>query len=291
MRRTIPIVVAAALALAWVAPAVASQSASVAALQVALRSKGLYGGPVDGISGPMTRSALRHFQRANGIRPTGKVGMPTRCKLGKLGTPLLGQRQLATGRVGWDVASLEFKLRGFGLPAKRVDGRFDAATAAALRRFQRARGLTPDGIAGAGTYRALARGATCRRTQATRPPRAFGRGLRRHRPSLPGCADRPRPRERPATDERARPGSTAAHPGPHRCDKARRRPQASPGVAGAHPRARRAAGGGIHRDRRAVRRAADPARECQRPRVDERDRAGPAAADSRSHDRDVDARR
>ena len=159
MRRTIPIVVAAALALAWVAPAVASQSASVAALQVALRSKGLYGGPVDGISGPMTRSALRHFQRANGIRPTGKVGMPTRCKLGKLGTPLLGQRQLATGRVGWDVASLEFKLRGFGLPAKRVDGRFDAATAAALRRFQRARGLTPDGIAGAGTYRALARGA------------------------------------------------------------------------------------------------------------------------------------
>ncbi len=83
--------------------------------------------------------------------------MATRCELGKLGTPLLGQRQLASGRVGWDVASLEFTLRSFGLPAKRVDGRFDAATAAALRRFQRSRGLTPDGVAGARTFRALAR--------------------------------------------------------------------------------------------------------------------------------------
>ncbi len=84
--------------------------------------------------------------------------MATRCKLGKLGAPLLGQRQLASGRVGWDVTSLEFRLRAFGLPAKRVDGRFDAATKAALARFQRARGLTPDGIAGAKTFRALVRG-------------------------------------------------------------------------------------------------------------------------------------
>ena len=64
----------------------------------------------------------------------------------------------ASGRVGWDVASLEFRLRRFGLPAAKLDGRFDAATAAALKRFQRARGLDPDGIAGGRTFRALARG-------------------------------------------------------------------------------------------------------------------------------------
>jgi LysM repeat protein len=158
VRKTIVIVVAAAAALAAAAPCAAAQSAKVAALQVALRSHGLYTGAVDGISGPMTRDALIRFQRRNGIRATGKVGMATRCKLGKLGSPLLGQRQLARGRVGWDVASLEFELRAFGLPTKRVDGRFDAATAAALRRFQRARGLTPDGVAGTKTFRALARG-------------------------------------------------------------------------------------------------------------------------------------
>ena len=160
VRRTVVIVVAMALALAWAAPALAAQSASVAALQVALRSRGFYDGAVDGVSGPMTRTALLRFQRTHGIRATGKVGMATRCKLGKLGTPLLGQRQLASGRVGWDVAALEFRLRAYGLPTKQVDGRFDAATTAALRRFQRARGLTADGIAGTKTFRALVRGAT-----------------------------------------------------------------------------------------------------------------------------------
>jgi LysM repeat protein len=93
--------------------------------------------------------------------------MATRCKLGKLGVPLLGQRQLASGRVGWDVTSLEFRLRPFGLPAKRVDGRFDATTRAALVRFQRARRLTPDGVAGAKTFRALVQGGSAARSART----------------------------------------------------------------------------------------------------------------------------
>ena len=156
MRRIVLIVVAAAVVLAFAGAAEAAQSAKVAALQVALRSKGLYGGAVDGISGPLTRKAVIRFQRRNGIRPTGKVGLATRCKLGRLGMPLLGQRQLSVGNVGWDVASLEFRLRTFGLAQRRIDGRFDAATAAALRRFQRSRGLTADGIAGTRTFRVLA---------------------------------------------------------------------------------------------------------------------------------------
>jgi soluble lytic murein transglycosylase-like protein len=169
VRRTVVIVLATAAALALAGPAVAAQSAKVAALQVALRSKGMYGGAVDGISGPNTRAALLAFQRKHGIRATGKVGHATRCKLGVLGTPLLGQRELRRGRVGWDVASLEFRLRRFGLSPKRVDGRFDAATAAALRRFQRARGLDPDGIAGLRTFRALTRAPAKATTPRPRP--------------------------------------------------------------------------------------------------------------------------
>jgi LysM repeat protein/peptidoglycan hydrolase-like protein with peptidoglycan-binding domain len=156
VRRTVVIVVAAAVALAFAGPAVAAPSAKIAALQVALRAHGLYTGAVDGIPGPRTHTALLTFQRSHEIRATGRVGMATRCRLGRLGTPLLGQRVLSRGRVGWDVTSLEFRLKPFGLPAKRVDGRFDASTAAALRRFQRAHGLRPDGIAGARTFRALA---------------------------------------------------------------------------------------------------------------------------------------
>ena len=156
MRRTVVIVVTAALGLAFAGHAAAAPSARIAALQVALRSHGLYAGAVDGVDGPLTRKALLTFQRNHRIRATGKAGMATRCKLGRLGTPLLGQRVLSRGRVGWDVTSLEFRLRRYGLAAKRVDGRFDVATAVALRRFQRAQGLRPDGIAGARTFRALA---------------------------------------------------------------------------------------------------------------------------------------
>lgn len=156
MRRSVVIVVTAALALALAGHAAAAPSARIAALQVALRSHGLYGGAVDGMNGPLTRSALLTFQRNHRIRATGKLGMATRCKLGRLGTPLLGQRVLSRGRVGWDVTSLEFRLRPYGLAAKRVDGRFDAATVAALRRFQRTHGLRADGIAGTRTFRALA---------------------------------------------------------------------------------------------------------------------------------------
>ena len=156
MRRTVVIVVAAAFCLALAGHAAAAPSARIAALQVALRSHGLYSGAVDGVNGPLTRSALLTFQRVRRVRATGKLGMATRCKLGRLGTPRLGQRVLSRGRVGWDVTSLEFRLRPYGLAAKRVDGRFDAATAAALRRFQRAHGLGADGIAGTRTFRALA---------------------------------------------------------------------------------------------------------------------------------------
>ena len=169
MRRTVVIVVAAAVALALAGPAAAAPSARIAALQVALRSNGLYHGAVDGIQGPMTRKALLAFQRNHRIRATGKAGMTTRCKLGKLGTPLLGQRQLSRGRVGWDVTALEFGLRRYGLPARRVDGRFDAATVSALRRFQRRHGLRPDGIAGTRTFRALAHPARAKATAKAKP--------------------------------------------------------------------------------------------------------------------------
>jgi LysM repeat protein len=198
VRRTVVIVVAAAVGLALAGHAAAAPSARIAALQVALRSHGLYAGAVDGIQGPLTRNALVTFQRNHRIRATGKLGMATRCKLGRLGTPLLGQRVLSRGRVGWDVASLEFRLRPFGLPAKRVDGRFDGATAAALRRFQRSRGLRPDGIAGVRTFRALAHPTRAHasrtpprrsiRIHTVRPGEGFSQIARRYGMSAPKLA-------------------------------------------------------------------------------------------------------
>jgi soluble lytic murein transglycosylase-like protein len=156
MRRVVVVCLALSIGFLAYAEAGSAASARVAALQVALRAHGFEPGPIDGVSGRLTRSALRSFQRRKGVACNGKLDRATRRALGARGRPLLGQRQLSVGRVGWDVAVLEFRLRRFGLGARAVDGRFTRKTAAALRQYQRRHALAPDGIAGPKTFRRLA---------------------------------------------------------------------------------------------------------------------------------------
>jgi LysM repeat protein len=156
MRRLAVAGVAVSIGVLAFAPSGLAASARVAALQVGLRAHGFDPGPVDGVRGRLTTKALLAFQRARGIHATGLVGRQTRRALGRRGRPLLGQRELGVGAVGWDVAVLEFRLRRYGLGERAVDGRFTKPTAAALRRYQARRGLAADGIAGPKTYRSLA---------------------------------------------------------------------------------------------------------------------------------------
>jgi Transglycosylase SLT domain/Putative peptidoglycan binding domain/LysM domain len=156
MRRFAVVGVALSLGALAAAPGTFAASARVAALQVGLRAHGFDPGPVDGLRGPRTAGALTAFQRKHGLRSTGRLSRSTRRALGRRGRPFLGQRELAVGAVGWDVAVLEFRLRRNGLPRAAIDGRFTTATARALRRYQARRGLVVDGIAGGQTYRALA---------------------------------------------------------------------------------------------------------------------------------------
>jgi soluble lytic murein transglycosylase-like protein len=156
MRRFAVVGVALFIGVVALAPSGFAANARVAALQIGLRAHGFDPGPVDGVRGSLTTNALVAFQRRKGIRPTGRVGSVTRRALGLRGRPLLGQRELGIGAIGWDVAVLEFRLRRYGLGARAVDGRFARNTAIALRRYQSRLGLDPDGIAGPRTYRALA---------------------------------------------------------------------------------------------------------------------------------------
>jgi LysM repeat protein len=162
------------LAVAAGPAAAAEPSPAVAAAQVALRAHGAYGGPIDGMRGPLTAAAIVRFQRAHGLLADGRIGPRTRRALGVLGRPKLGRRELWVGRVGWDVAALEFSLRRYGLPEQALDGRFDRRTAAALRRYQQAVGIAADGIAGPRTYRALAAPSTAAsRVHVVRPGESF----------------------------------------------------------------------------------------------------------------------
>ncbi len=156
MRRFAVVGVAVSIGVLAFAPSGLAASARVAALQIGLRAHGFDPGPVDGVRGQLTTNAVVAFQRRKGIRATGRVGRTTRRALGARGRPLLGQRELGVGAVGWDVAVLEFRLRRYGLGSRAVDGRFTRSTVVALRRYQSQRGLAVDGIAGPRTYRALA---------------------------------------------------------------------------------------------------------------------------------------
>ena len=146
-----------ALALALPAAAEAAGSPDVAALQVALHARGAYAGTVDGVLGAGTRAAVVRFQRRAGLAPDGVAGPRTRRALGPLGGPPLGSRPLRLGAVGADVAALQFALAWRGSPSGVFDGRFGLRVDAAVRRFQRGRGLAVDGVAGPGTIGELRR--------------------------------------------------------------------------------------------------------------------------------------
>jgi murein DD-endopeptidase MepM/ murein hydrolase activator NlpD len=129
--------------------------ASVAALQVGLRAKGLYSGTVDGFAGPATRIAVRRLQRRAGIAVDGVAGPQTLGALGRRGRPRLGSRAIGPGASGFDVAALQFLLAWHGFPSGSIDGGYGSHTQAAIIRFQRWARLSIDGVAGAGTIRHL----------------------------------------------------------------------------------------------------------------------------------------
>lgn len=132
-----------------------ASSAKVAAVQAALKPLGLYGSTVDGVKGPKTRRAIARFQRRHGLVADGVVGPLTRAALGRRGRPALGSRAMQLGNRGFDVASLQFLLGKRGFPPGGIDGGYGPATRTAVLGFQRANGLSIDGVAGPATVGAL----------------------------------------------------------------------------------------------------------------------------------------
>jgi peptidoglycan hydrolase-like protein with peptidoglycan-binding domain len=72
----------ATIVLALAAPLWAMSSSHIIKVQEALKEKGDNPGPADGIMGKKTRSALKSFQKANGLKATGTLDDQTAEKLG-----------------------------------------------------------------------------------------------------------------------------------------------------------------------------------------------------------------
>jgi peptidoglycan hydrolase-like protein with peptidoglycan-binding domain len=133
----------------------ASGNAETAALQVALRDRGLYADDVDGLYGPKTSAAVRALQQRLGLEATGSVGPATRHSLGTYARTELGSRVLLFGANGWDVAELQFLLAWHGFPSGVFDGVFGIRTQASVVRYEHWLELLPDGIAGPAVFDGL----------------------------------------------------------------------------------------------------------------------------------------
>jgi DNA invertase Pin-like site-specific DNA recombinase/peptidoglycan hydrolase-like protein with peptidoglycan-binding domain len=135
----------------------AGGSDRVRALQGALRSLGWRPGPVDGLFGPRTESAVMRLQQAAGLRADGIVGPQTRQTIQRERAGVL-RRGAGFARAGGTrrVRALQHELRRRGLRPGPVDGRFGPRTEMALARLQKAVLLPATGVVDAATRRVLA---------------------------------------------------------------------------------------------------------------------------------------
>jgi len=118
----------------------------VTAMQILLNWRGHSPGGTDGIFGPRTDAAVRNFQRSRRLTVDGAAGPNTLSNL--VGTVRQGDRNEA-------VRAAQFLLRNkFGMNIA-VDGVFGPQTRDATLAFQRAHGLSADGVIGPNTWRTL----------------------------------------------------------------------------------------------------------------------------------------
>ena len=159
-----------------------SNGPKVVLLQQTLARLGYYSGALDGKYGRGTEAAVRNYQAAHGLQADGVAGQKTQSLLYSQGTaaeavPAAPQTAsvpdaevnavsdgwfngnyatLAQGSRGERVYRLQAALVRLGW-ASDTGGSYTAATAASVRAFQRAQGLTADGKAGWRTLQRLER--------------------------------------------------------------------------------------------------------------------------------------
>ena len=138
-----------------------ASGSAVVELQQKLNAAGFNCGAADGRFGPMTESAVLAFQRARGLSADGVVGPQTWGALGSAAPSAPsapasgGHPTLSQGARGAAVTEMQNALAQAGFSPGAADGVFGAGTRNAVVSFQRAHGLSADGVCGPQTWGAL----------------------------------------------------------------------------------------------------------------------------------------
>lgn len=143
---------------------IGSKGDEVKAIQDALKAKGYLTGASDGNFGSATASALKGFQRANGLPVTGVADDATRAALLDENSVAMTESTGATaslyetlkkGDQGTSVKTLQEKLKALGYLTGAADGRYGAGTVKAVEAFQKDNGLEATGRVDEDTMAAL----------------------------------------------------------------------------------------------------------------------------------------
>ena len=168
---------------------VSGYNARVKEAQEILKDAGFDPGPIDGIMGGQTRSAIKAFQKAKSLKPTGKIDSITLLALNREKEAPKNFKQDDTEKllqlhlqeISKDTRSkeelqkimgpqnkeikeeipkdktrqIQFALKKAGLYKGVIDGKIGPQTRRAIKEFQKARGLKADGVVGQKTWEEL----------------------------------------------------------------------------------------------------------------------------------------
>lgn len=105
-------------------------------VQAELTRRGLYDGPVDGMTGPKTEAAIFDFEIGAGLKPTGRPNPQLLSAMRSSSAPAIASPR---------VAAVQKVLTDLKFGPVKADGVAGEGTRAAIRRFEASRGLPQKG--------------------------------------------------------------------------------------------------------------------------------------------------
>ncbi|MBE5800451.1 MAG: hypothetical protein E7321_10975 [Clostridiales bacterium] len=138
-----------------------SQGPAVTQLQTDLKQLGYYYADITGNFGSKTEAAVKDFQQAKKLTADGVAGSKTLDAISKAisnaGGSISDGSSLKVGSTGDKVRQLQQDLTALGYYYGDISGHYGNLTKTAVSKFQKAKGITQDGIAGATTLNAIAK--------------------------------------------------------------------------------------------------------------------------------------
>jgi peptidoglycan hydrolase-like protein with peptidoglycan-binding domain len=126
-----------------------STDPAVRDLQQAMKALGHDPGPIDGVFGNATESAVKAFQREREIPADGVVGEVTWINIDEADQT---EPVLRVGSTGLPVRRAQKRMSLVGFDVGGVDGRYGAKTESAVKDLQQRFQVTSDGVVGPETW-------------------------------------------------------------------------------------------------------------------------------------------